>query len=53
VLGRGFTQRHRKGAVPFDESTDTEMCCQFTFHYPAHALTDGAFSLLGVTNTCW
>jgi hypothetical protein len=39
--------------VPFGESTDTEMCYQFTFHYPAHALTNGAFSLLGVTDTCW
>jgi hypothetical protein len=39
--------------VPFGESTDNEMCYQFTFHYPAHALTNGAFSLLGVTDTCW
>jgi hypothetical protein len=39
--------------VPFGESTDTEMCYQFTFHYPAHAITNGAFSLLGVTDTCW
>jgi hypothetical protein len=39
--------------VPFGESTDTEMCYQFTFHYPAHSITNGAFSLLGVTDTCW
>jgi len=39
--------------VPFGESTDTEMCYQFVFHYPAHALTNGAFSLLGVSDTCW
>jgi hypothetical protein len=39
--------------VPFGESTDTEMCYQFTFAYPAHALSNGAASLLGVTDTCW
>jgi hypothetical protein len=39
--------------VPFGESSDTEMCYQFTFHYPARALSNGAFSLLGVTDTCW
>jgi hypothetical protein len=39
--------------VPFGESTDTEMCYQFTFAYPAHAISNGAFSLLGVTDTCW
>jgi hypothetical protein len=39
--------------VAFGESTDTEMCYQFTFAYPAHALSNGAFSLLGVTDTCW
>ena len=39
--------------VPFGESTDSEMCYQFAFHYPAHALTNGAFSLLGVSDTCW
>jgi hypothetical protein len=39
--------------VPFGESTDSEMCYQFVFHYPAHALSNGAFSLLGVTDTCW
>jgi hypothetical protein len=39
--------------VPFGESTDTEMCYQFTFHWPAHALSNGAASLLGVPDTCW
>jgi hypothetical protein len=39
--------------VPFGESSDTEMCYQFVFHYPAHALSNGAFSILGVTDTCW
>jgi hypothetical protein len=39
--------------IPFGESTDTEMCYQFTFAYPAHAISNGAFSLLGVTDTCW
>ncbi len=39
--------------VPFGESSDTEMCYQFTFAYPAHAISNGAFSLLGVTDTCW
>ena len=28
--------------VPFGESSDTEMCYQFTFHYPAHAMANGA-----------
>jgi len=39
--------------VPFGESSDTEMCYQFTFAYPAHALTNGAPSILGVPDTCW
>jgi hypothetical protein len=39
--------------VPFGESTDAEMCYQFVFSWPAHALTNGAFSLLGVPDTCW
>jgi hypothetical protein len=39
--------------VPFGESSDTEMCYQFTFAYPAHALSNYAPSLLGVTDTCW
>jgi hypothetical protein len=39
--------------VPFGESSDTEMCYQFTFAYPAHAISNGAPSLLGVTDTCW
>jgi hypothetical protein len=47
-----FLNDTNKG-VPFGESTDTEMCYQFTFAYPAHAISNGAFSLLGVTDTCW
>jgi hypothetical protein len=39
--------------VPFGESSDTEMCYQFVFAYPAHALSNGAASLLGVPDTCW
>jgi len=39
--------------VAFGESSDTEMCYQFTFAYPAHALRNGAASLLGVPDTCW
>jgi hypothetical protein len=39
--------------VPFGESSDTEMCYQFVFAWPAHALSNGAFSLLGVPDTCW
>jgi hypothetical protein len=39
--------------VPFGESSDTEMCYQFVFAYPAHALSNGAPSLLGVPDTCW
>ena len=47
-----FMNDTNKG-IPFGESTDTEMCYQFTFAYPAHAISNGAFSLLGVTDTCW
>jgi hypothetical protein len=39
--------------VPFGESSDTEMCYQFVFSWPAHAMANGAASLLGVTDTCW
>jgi hypothetical protein len=39
--------------IPFGESSDSEMCYQFVFAWPAHALRNGAFSLLGVTDTCW
>jgi len=39
--------------VPFGESSDSEMCYQFVFAWPAHALSNGAFSLLGVPDTCW
>jgi hypothetical protein len=39
--------------VPFGESSDTEMCYQFTYAWPAHALSNRASSLLGVTDTCW
>lgn len=39
--------------VAFGESSDSEMCYQFVFAWPAHSLTNGAFSLLGVPDTCW
>ena len=39
--------------VAFGESSDTEMCYQFVNAYPAHALSNGAPSLLGVTDACW
>ena len=39
--------------VGFGESTDTEMCYQFTASYPAGALDNGTISLIGATNTCW
>jgi hypothetical protein len=39
--------------VPFGESSDTEMCYQFTFAWPAHSISNGAPSLLGVPDTCW
>jgi cytochrome c5 len=37
----------------FGESTDDEMCYQFTFSYPAHALENHVFSFIGASNTCW
>jgi len=39
--------------VPFGESSDTEMCYQFTWAYPAFSMSNGAASLLGVQDTCW
>jgi hypothetical protein len=39
--------------VMFGESSDTEMCYQFAFSYPAHALSNGAPSILGPPDTCW
>jgi hypothetical protein len=39
--------------VPFGNSSDTEMCYQFAFSYPAGALHNGAFGLNGATNNCW
>jgi hypothetical protein len=39
--------------VPFGESSDTEMCYQFTWAYPAFAMSNGAASILGVQDTCW
>jgi len=39
--------------VPFGESSDSEMCYQFVYSWPAHALENHAMSWLGATNTCW
>jgi hypothetical protein len=39
--------------VAYGESSDTEMCYNFTFAWPAHALDNGVPSLIGATNTCW
>jgi hypothetical protein len=39
--------------VPFGESSDTEMCYNFTMAWPAHALENHITSLIGATNTCW
>jgi hypothetical protein len=39
--------------VTFGTESVNEMCYQFVFAYPARALSNGAFSLLGVTDTCW
>jgi hypothetical protein len=39
--------------VPFGPSTKQEMCYQFAFSYPAGALDNGVFSLIGASNTCW
>jgi hypothetical protein len=39
--------------VAFGESSDSEMCYQFTWAYPAHGLTNNAPSILGVPDTCW
>jgi hypothetical protein len=39
--------------VAFGQSTQQEMCYQFTFSYPYGALNNGTPSLIGATNTCW
>lgn len=39
--------------VPYGTESVNEMCYQFVFAYPARAVANGAFSLLGVTDTCW
>lgn len=39
--------------VPFGATSDTEMCYQFAFAYPAHALANQAASLLGANDSCW
>jgi hypothetical protein len=39
--------------VAFGPSTTQEMCYQFAFSYPAHALENGVISLIGASNTCW
>ncbi|MEY4575319.1 MAG: hypothetical protein RL701_22 [Pseudomonadota bacterium] len=40
-------------SVAFGESTNSEMCYNFTMSYPAKALDNGVISLIGATNTCW
>jgi len=39
--------------VPYGASSDQEMCYMFTFAYPAGALDNHAFSLTGISNSCW
>jgi hypothetical protein len=39
--------------VPFGQSTDNEMCYQFTFAWPAHAMQNNANSWIGVPDSCW
>jgi hypothetical protein len=39
--------------VPFGPSTTQEMCYNFTMSYPAKALDNGVFSLIGALDTCW
>jgi Copper type II ascorbate-dependent monooxygenase, C-terminal domain len=39
--------------VPYGTSSEDEMCYQFVFAYPVGALTNGAASLLGQSDTCW
>ena len=40
-------------SVPFGPSTTQEMCYNFTTSFPAKALDDGVFSLIGARNVCW
>jgi hypothetical protein len=41
------------GTVGFGESTEDEMCYQFTYSYPPRALDNGVPSLIGADNVCW
>lgn len=41
------------GNVAFGQSTQQEMCYQFTVSYPVGALNNGVPSLIGALNTCW
>jgi len=41
------------GMVGFGESTAQEMCYNYVAYYPAGALNNGTFSLIGATNVCW
>lgn len=40
-------------SVGFGSSSDQEMCFQFAYAYPAHALDNGATGLNGASNNCW
>jgi hypothetical protein len=46
-------QNPNPAPVGFGQSTNQEMCYQFTVSYPYGALNNGVFSLIGATNTCW
>jgi hypothetical protein len=47
-----FNNTTDKG-VRFGESTDDEMCYQFTFAWPAHAMQNRPPSWIGVPDSCW
>jgi hypothetical protein len=40
-------------SVGFGSSSKQEMCYQFAYSWPAHALENHIISLIGATNTCW
>jgi hypothetical protein len=39
--------------LAFGQSWHQEFCYQYAFSYPHDALSNGVFSLIGATNTCW
>lgn len=53
ITAKCFFNNTTDQGVPFGESSDTEMCYNFTMAWPPHSLENHVSSLIGATNTCW